>query len=55
MNLHEKVTFPDGTEFVGKGIKPDVKAEYTFRDLLKNEDSVLIKAIEELKSRLQSM
>ncbi|WP_342328559.1 S41 family peptidase [Pedobacter sp. FW305-3-2-15-E-R2A2] len=51
----KKVTFPDGTEFVGKGIKPDVKAEYTLRDLLKNEDSVYIKAIEELKSRLQPM
>jgi C-terminal processing protease CtpA/Prc len=51
----KKVTFSDGTEFVGKGIKPDVKAEYTFRDLLKNEDSVLIKAIEELKSRLGLM
>lgn len=45
----KKVTFPDGAEFVGKGIKPDVKAEYTLRDLLKNEDAVLIKAIEELK------
>lgn len=51
----KKVTFLDGTEFVGKGIKPDVKAEYTMRDLLKNEDSVLIKAIEELKPRLRPM
>jgi len=51
----KKVTFPDGTEFVGMGIKPDVKAEYTIRDLLNNEDSVLIKAIDELKSRLRAM
>lgn len=48
----KKVTFPDGTEFVGTGIRPDIKAEYTLRDLLKNEDSVLVKATEELKSRL---
>lgn len=47
----KKVTFPDGTEFVGKGIKPDVEAEYTLRDLIKNEDSVLIKAVDELRSR----
>lgn len=49
----KKVTFPDGTEFVGKGIKPDVKADYTLRDLTRNEDSVLIKAVDELKSRLR--
>lgn len=51
----KKVTFPDGTEFVGKGIQPDVKTEYTLNDLMKNEDSVLTKAIEELKSTLRSM
>ncbi|GGE50002.1 hypothetical protein EV200_109126 [Pedobacter psychrotolerans] len=43
-------SLPDGTEFIGKGIKPDIKEEYTIRDLLKNEDSVLMKAIDELKS-----
>ena len=51
----KKVTFPDGTEFVGEGIKPDIKAVYTLRDLLKNEDSVLDNAIKELKSRFQKM
>lgn len=51
----KKVTYPDGTEFVGKGIEPDVKSVYTLRDLLKNEDSVLSKAVEELRSGLRRM
>lgn len=51
----KKVTFPDDTEFVGKGIKPDVQAEYTLRDLLKNEDSVLDFAIKRLQSETLKM
>lgn len=51
----KKVTFPDGTEFVGTGIKPDLIAKYTGRDLLKNEDSVLIKAIQELSKFIKEI
>ncbi|WP_126972694.1 S41 family peptidase [Gynurincola endophyticus] len=45
----KKVLLPDGTEFIGKGIEPHIKAEYTVKDLLKNEDSVLEKAVVFLK------
>jgi len=45
----KKVTFPDGNTFVGTGIKPDFEAEYLLKDLLKNEDSVLDKAVQQLK------
>lgn len=46
----KKVSFPDGTEFVGTGIKPHIKAEFTLKDLIKIEDSVLDQAVRELRT-----
>jgi carboxyl-terminal processing protease len=38
--------FPDGTEFVGVGIQPDIKIEPTKKDIIENRDPVLEKAIQ---------
>lgn len=44
--------YPDGSEFVGIGIIPDVQVELTRSDIAKGRDSVLEKGIEVLKSKL---
>lgn len=41
----KKDTYPDGREFVGVGIKPDVEVKRTYSDYLKNNDAVLNKAL----------
>ncbi len=38
--------FPDGTEFVGVGVVPDVKAARTAKDVISGRDAVLEKAME---------
>lgn len=38
-------TYPDGREFVGVGILPDVEVEYTLEDMLAGRDPVLEKAV----------
>lgn len=38
--------YPDGRQFVGFGIKPDIEIETTVDDLIKSRDAVLIKAQE---------
>ena len=38
--------FPDGTEFVGVGVKPDVVVERTRRDPYEGRDPVLARALE---------
>lgn len=45
----KKDTYPDGREFVGYGIKPDIEIKPSFADYLKKNDIVLEKAIEYLK------
>jgi len=42
-------TYPDGREFVGVGILPDIMVEYTLDDMLAGRDPVLEKAISLLK------
>ena len=42
-------TFPDGEEFVGKGIKPDITLKPTQKDIFDQRDVVLVKAMEILK------
>jgi C-terminal processing protease CtpA/Prc len=37
--------FPDGTEFVGNGVAPDVKAARTKRDVAIGRDAVLESAL----------
>jgi len=41
-----KVTYPDGTEFVGYGIKPDIEVKMTLDDYIQQKDPVLDKGIE---------
>jgi C-terminal processing protease CtpA/Prc len=42
-------TYPDGKEFVGIGIKPDITVEKTVKDLLSGTDTAKNKAIDLLK------
>lgn len=42
----KKDTYPDGREFVGYGIKPDIKVQKTLNDYLENKDPALEKAID---------
>ncbi len=44
----KKDTYPDGREFVGYGIQPDIKVKTTLSDYMENKDPVLMKAIEYL-------
>jgi C-terminal processing protease CtpA/Prc len=47
----KKDTYPDGREFVGYGIQPDILVEKTVKDYLKNRDPVLQKAIQHLRKK----
>ena len=47
----KKDTYPDGREFVGVGIQPDVEVKKSFSDYMKNKDPVLEKAIEYLNKK----
>ena len=49
----KKDTYPDGREFVGYGIKPDIIIKRTLNDYLTKKDPVLDKAIEHLKQKLK--
>jgi len=44
--------FPDGREFVGLGIVPDVEAQATIQDVIQNRDVALETALDDLKKRL---
>ncbi|MFA0811322.1 S41 family peptidase [Microbulbifer epialgicus] len=45
-------TFPDGREFVGYGIKPDILVESTLATLRSDKDEVLDRALNELRAKL---
>lgn len=47
----KKDTYPDGREFVGYGIKPDIEVKATLTDYMENKDPVLEKAIEYLNKK----
>jgi len=47
----KKDTYPDGREFVGYGIKPDIEIKTTLTDYMENKDPVLEKAIEYLNKK----
>lgn len=49
----KKDTYPDGREFVGYGIKPDIIVKRTLNDYLTKKDPVMEKAIEHLKQKLK--
>lgn len=47
----KKDTYPDGREFVGYGIKPDIEIKTSLSDYMENKDPVLEKAIEYLTKK----
>ena len=47
----KKDTYPDGKEFVGYGILPDIEVRLTLDDFLNDRDPVLQKAVDYLKTR----
>lgn len=47
----KKDMYPDGREFVGKGIQPDIRVTPTVKDYLENRDVVLEAALKYLKSK----
>jgi len=46
-----KSTYPDGTEYIGIGIKPDYEVQPTVKDIFENRDTILEKGIEVLLSK----
>ena len=44
-----KATYPDGREYVGKGIVPDIEIHLTLNDIIEGNDRVLRKGIETLE------
>ncbi len=46
-------TYPDGREFVGYGIKPDIEVKPTLNDYIQKTDPVMTKAIDYLKQQLK--
>lgn len=48
----KKDAYPDGREFVGYGIKPDVEVKPTLNDYLKKKDPVVDKAVGYLKKKI---
>lgn len=47
----KKDTYPDGREFVGYGIQPDILVKKTYQDYLDDKDPVLQKAVEYLSKK----
>ncbi len=45
----KKDTYPDGREFVGYGVKPDIEVKPTVKDFIQNNDPALKKALRYLK------
>lgn len=48
----KKCTYPDGREFIGYGIKPDIIIKPTLADYLTKKDPAMEKAIEYLKQKI---
>lgn len=46
-------TYPDGREFVGYGIKPDMEVKATLNDYIQKTDPVMAKAIDYLEQQLK--
>jgi len=49
----KKDTYPDGREFVGYGIKPDIEVIPSLKDYLNKKDPTLDKSIEYLKQKMK--
>jgi C-terminal processing protease CtpA/Prc len=50
----KKDTYPDGREFVGYGVKPDIEVKRTLNDFMLKKDPVLDKAIDYLKDKVKN-
>jgi len=48
----KKDTYPDGREFVGYGVKPDIFVPLTVEEMIGERDDALAKAVEVLKGKL---
>ena len=48
-----KDTYPDGREFVGYGVKPDIEVKPTLNDYIQIKDPSLDKALEYLKTKMK--
>ena len=46
----KKDTYPDGREFVGYGVKPDIEVKMTLNDYIQKKDPVLERALKHLKN-----
>jgi C-terminal processing protease CtpA/Prc len=44
----KKDVFPDGTEFIGFGIAPDIEVNVSIKDVIENRDAALDIATKEL-------
>lgn len=51
--LVKRDSYPDGREFVGSGIQPDIPVSQTVRGIVENRDLVLEKAVDVLSSMLR--
>ncbi len=49
----KKDTYPDGREFVGYGISPNIFVPETLEEMIENKDNVLDKAIEVLREKMK--
>jgi C-terminal processing protease CtpA/Prc len=47
----KKDTYPDGREFVGYGVKPDIEVKMTLQDYIQKKDPVLDRALKHLKGQ----
>ncbi|MER2996556.1 S41 family peptidase [Pontibacter populi] len=47
----KKDTYPDGREFVGYGVKPDIEVKMTLQDYTQKKDPVLDRALKHLKGQ----
>ena len=47
-------TYPDGREFVGVGVIPDVEVHLTQRDIVTGRDPILQKGLEVVRGQLQN-
>ncbi|PRY10335.1 C-terminal processing protease CtpA/Prc [Pontibacter ummariensis] len=47
----KKDTYPDGREFVGYGVKPDIEVKMTLQDYIGKKDPVLERALMQLKGQ----
>jgi C-terminal processing protease CtpA/Prc len=50
----KKDTYPDGREFVGYGVKPDIEVKPTLADYLQHKDAALDKALDYLRTKIKN-